>query len=391
MADYKAAIVDAVERQGAAFEMFANKQRERIAEIVDRLEEIESKGNTPGAPRGTRESKAHVDAFTSWLRKPTDPGRKSNLTEIEAKAVTIASNPGGGHAVPEEISREIERLEKLFSPVRSLVKVVRAGTSDFKQLVNIRGAAASWAGESTDRSTPTATPQLREVVPTWGELYGYPEASEWSLDDVFFDVADWLAEEVAQEFAIAEGQAVIDGDGSNKLTGMVNSAPTDAPDFNSPLRAAAVYQFVASLSTSSPAVAEVVPDALIDLVYAVNSAYRARGTFVMNSTTMGAVRKLKDGDGNYLWQPSTQMGQPDRLLGYPVQAWEQMPAIAANALPIGFGDFQRGYLLVQHAAGLRITVDQVTRPGYSRFFIRRREAGIPLNVDAIKFLKTTTS
>jgi HK97 family phage major capsid protein len=289
--------------------------------------------------------------------------------------------------VPEEISTMIEVLEKKFSPVRDLVKVVKVGTGDYKELVNIRGTTSGWVGESTSR-TATDASLLRERAPTNGELYAYPQASEWSLDDMFFNVEEWLAEEVAQSFAVAEGLAVISGNGTNSPTGMLNTPPVATADFASPLRAAAAYQFIPSLTSLSPAAAEILPDALIDLIYALNSTYRSGAQFIMNSNTIGAVRKLKDTNGQYHWQPGLQQGQPDKLLGYGLSPWEQMPDIGTNALPIGFGNWKRAYVLAERI-GLRMTRDNVTTIGFVKFYMRRREGGTVLNNDAAKFLKTT--
>jgi HK97 family phage major capsid protein len=302
---------------------------------------------------------------------------------IEQKDVSIGSPEGGGLAVPEVIAREIQRLELLFSPVRRLVKVVQTSTSDYKELINTRGTSAGWVGE-TDPRTATDTSQLRERTPTHGELYAYPQVTEWSLDDIFFNVQNWLSNEVSEQFAIAEGAAVINGDGANKPTGMLATAPTLAADDAATPRAANVYQYVPS---DSGGAAAVLPDELITLVYMLNSAYRPGSSWTMNSNTTAAVRKLKNADGDYLWQPGLQAGQPDRLLGYPVETWEQMPDIAANAFPIAFGNFARGYLLVDRT-GLRMTRDQVTNPGYVRFYIRRRVGGTVLNNNAVKWLRT---
>jgi len=359
----------------------------------DRIEELESRSKSPGKTAEDKLKDEYNDAFENWIRNkgqsPNDEQRLQDLSRkaIEMKAVSIATGAAGGFAVPEQIGTEIARLEKKFSPVRDLVKVVAVGTSDYKELVNIRGGSSGWVGEAGTRSE-TNTPQLREAAPTFGELYAYPQASEWSLDDVFFNVEQWLAEEVAQEFALQEGSAVISGDGTSKPTGMVNSAPTEVADFNSPLRAAAVYEFIASLGDDSPVVAEVQADSLISLVYKLNSMYRANGTFVMNSNTTAAVRKLKDTQNQYLWQPGLAGGEPDRLLGYDHRTWEQLDDIGTNNLPIAFGDFRKGYVLADRV-GLRITRDNVTNVGFVRFYIRRREGGTVLNNDAIKWIKTT--
>lgn len=349
----------------------------------ERLEELESRAKTPGKTAEQKLRGEYKDTFIGWVRQRGQSAEhEGKMTELAKKDITIGTAAAGGYAVPEEISREIDKLERKFSPVRDLVKVVNVGTSDYKELISIRGATSGWVGETGSR-TATSTPQLREVVPTHGELYAYPQVSEWSLDDIFFNVEEWLTMEVADEFAYQEGVAVISGNGTSKPTGMTNTAPVATADDASPKRAAAAYQYVLS-GDNSPAAID--GDSLIDLVYTLNSRYRANATFVMNSATAGAVRKLKDTTNQYLWQPGLQAGEPDRLLGYAHRTWEQMADIAGGALPIAFGDFRRGYTLANRT-GLRITRDNVTNVGHVRFYVRRREGGIVTNNDAVKFLK----
>jgi HK97 family phage major capsid protein len=365
-----------------ALEVEQNLNRERI-------EDLESRAHSPGKTASAKRQDEYKRTFVDWIRnKGQSPLHEQQMYDmqrkmLEAKDITIGTGSAGGFAVPEEIAREIERLEKKFSPVRDLVKVVAVGTSDYKELVNIRGTTAGWIGETGSR-TATATSAFREAVPTHGELYAYPQASEWSLDDIFFNVEAWLAEEIAQQFAIEEGDAVIRGNGTSKPTGMINSAPTATDDFGSPLRAAAVYQFIASAASPDA----ILPDSLITLVYTLNSAHRANAWWAMNSTTIGAVRKLKATTNEYLWTPGMVAGQPDRLFGYPIASWEQMDDIGANKFPVAFGDFRRGYVLADRV-GLRITRDNVTNIGFVRFYVRRREGGIVLNNNSIKFIKTT--
>ena len=360
----------------------------------ERIEELESRKDQPGRTGPVDKLRSeYKQTFIDWMRaKGSDANLESKLRSLQAKAhemkdVTIGTPAAGGYAVPEEIAREIERLELKLSPVRRLVKVVTVGSSDYKELVSIRGATSGWVGETGTRSA-TATSQLRERAPTHGELYAYPQASEWSLDDVFFNVEQWIADETAQAFAIDEGDAVIRGDGTNKPTGMLNTTPVTTADFASPMRNAAAYQYVASPSVPSPAVYQIYPDYLMDVVYTLNSSYRAGSTWVMNSLTTGAIRKLKDTQGQYLWAPGLQAGQPDSLLGFPVETWEQMDDIGANKFPVAFGNFRRGYVLADRV-GLRVTRDAVTNPGFIRFYVRRREGGTVLNNDAIKWLRTT--
>lgn len=363
--------------------------------LRERVEELESRAKTPGRTAQQKLQDEYKSAFTNWIRNrgqsPDDERKMVDLQRraAEFKDITIGTPSAGGYGVPEEIAREIEKLELKFSPVRSLVKVVRSGTSDYKELVSINAATSGWIGESGTR-TATNTPTLREVAPTFGELYAYPQASEWSLDDIFFDVDAWLAENVAEQFAVAEATAVLTGDGTSKPTGMLNSAPTAVTD-EAGSRAAAVYEFIANVDANF----NILADRLIDLVYRLNPIYRANSTWVMNSVTAGAVRKIREDSpttatGQYLWQPSLIVGQPDTLLGRPISIWEQMASPGANAHPVAFGDFRRGYVLADRV-GLRVTRDNVTNVGFVRFYIRRREGGIVLNNNAIKFLKTTAT
>jgi HK97 family phage major capsid protein len=387
--------LDKIEKDVHGFSELKKSIEQEIQFQRERLEELEASAKTPGKTSGEKLRDEHKEAFLSWVRNKgqsaSDEQKLQDLQRklIQHKDVSIGSDAGGGFAVPEVIAREIERLEKKFSPVRDLVKVVQAGSSDYKELVNIRGATSGWIGENSSPGRQlTTTPSLRERAPTFGELYAYPQASEWSLDDIFFNVENWLAEEVAQEFAIAEGEAVINGTGSNQPTGMINTAPTNEDDAFPPDREPTEYQFVPVLTSLSPAVAEIRADPLIDVAYKLNSAYRAGAAWAMNSNTTGAIRKLKDSNGQYLWQPSLQVGQPDMLLGYRVATWEQLDDIGTDKLPVVFGNFRRAYVLADRV-GLRITRDNVTNIGFVKFYIRRREGGTILNNDSLKWIKTT--
>jgi HK97 family phage major capsid protein len=351
----------------------------------ERIEELEAAANRPGKTATDKKRAEYNEAFEAWVRKGgNSPEHEAKMRSLESvlvdkKDIATTSSAAGGFGVPKQIASEIERLERLFSPVRDLVRVVPVGTSDYRQLVSVGGADAGWVGE-TDSRTSTATSELREITPTQGELYAYPQASEWSLDDIFFDVEAWLSEEVAQVFAQETGRAVISGNGTKKPTGMLNSTPTDVGD-HPVSRAAAVYQYV-------DGGALIDADGLIDLVYTLNSMYRPGSSFVANSVTIGAIRKLKDADGQYLWSPSLAVGQPDSLLGYPVRAWEDLQGLGEGAFPVAFGNFRRGYVLVDRV-GLRITRDNISAPGFIRFYVRRRLGGHVLNNDAIKFLRTS--
>src|SRR5690606_13960378 len=127
-------------------------------------------------------------------------------------------------------------------------------------------------------------------------------------------------------------------------------------------------------------------DALVDLVYALKAGYRQNAHFVMNRKTQGAIRKFKDIDGNYLWQPPAAPGGRAMLMGFPVVEAEDMPDIANGATPIAFGDFRRGYLVVDRA-GVRVLRDPYSAKPYVLFYITKRVGGGVQDFDAIKLMK----
>lgn len=359
--------------------------------MEERLEELESRREKPGATAEEKLQAEYKSAFTDWIRQRGQSAeaeqKMQNLMKraaSEFKAVTIGTAAAGGYAVPEEISREVEKLELKFSPVRSLVKVVRTGSSDYKELVSVNAATGGWVAEGGTRSA-TNTPTLVERAPTHGELYAYPQASEWSLDDMFFSVENWLSESIAEVFAVAEATSVISGDGSSQLTGLVNAAPTNETD-ESGARTPGELEFVPNVDAGLA----LLPDQIITLAFKLNSRYRANATWVFNSNTAAALRKLKDSTNQYLWQPGLQAGAPDMLLGRPTAIWEQIADVGNNAFPIMFGDFRRGYVIADRV-GMRMTRDNVTAIGHVKFYVRRREGGTVLNWNAVKVLKTTTA
>lgn len=381
-----------IEKIGTSQDAFIGKAQTAISEFGDnlddlrnRIEEMESKGTMPGRiGLQSSEQREHLKLFDAWLRSPkhSETNRKLAEFEMHAKALSIGTGASGGYAVPEEIGRDIAQMQLKYSPVRRLVRVSRAGTSDMKRLLDLTGAGGGWRSES-GAVAETDTPQLREIVPTGGEVHAYPKTTNWLLEDVMFDVRGWLVESVSKKFAQLEGAAVVSGNGSNKPTGMLNTTPVTTADDASPKRAAAAYQYVLG-GDNSPA--SVDSDSLIDMVYALNSAYRGGAAWAMNSTTAGQVRKLKDTTNQYVWQQSLQAGQPSILLGYPVEIWEDMPDPAGGAFPIAFGNFMEGYELIDRS-DLKITVDEVTTPGQTKFYVRRRVYGHVRNNDAVKFLK----
>lgn len=303
--------------------------------------------------------------------------------ETELKSLSGAVAADGGYVVPREIDALISARLKAISPIRSIAQVVQTGSAGYRKLITTGGTASGWVSETGARAE-TATPTFAEIAPPAGELYANPAASQAMLDDAAFDVQSWLADEIAMEFARAEGAAFVTGTGTNQprgfLTGTTSTAADGARAFGT------LQHLVSANATGFDASPEL---KLIDLVHALKAEHRQGASWVMNSKTLAQVRKLKAADGSFLWQPGLLEGQPNRLLGYPVVEAEDMPDIAAGALPIAFGNFRAGYLIAERTA-TSILRDPFTNKPFVHFYATKRIGGQVLDSDAIKLLKIST-
>ena len=298
----------------------------------------------------------------------------------EIKSITAGVPGDGGYAVPRQIDAAIARQLTEISPIRAIAQVVQTGSADYRKLVTLGGTASGWVSESAGRPE-TATPNFSEIAPPTGELYANPAASQAMLDDAGFDLESWLASEIGQEFARAEGAAFINGSGVNQPRGFLTAPMAEEFDEDRPF---GTLQYIASGDASGFG-AE--PDAmLIDLVHSLKAGHRQGASFVMNSATLAEVRKLKTANGAFLWQPGMVDGQPDRLLGYPVVEAEDMPDIAAGTCPIAFGNFRHGYLIAERSA-TQVLRDPFTNKPFVHFYATKRVGGQVLDSNAIKLLK----
>lgn len=375
-----------------------------LSEVKSKLEKMETKLSRPGAfggngeQRESAEAVEYKNAFLDWVRAPADHERQQRAAAaqkaLEAKnrdgreqraAQTVTSTgSAGGFALPEQIESAIARLSVDMSPIRQIATVRTVGTTDYKELFDINGAAFEWVGE-TDTRNQTNTPDLAEVTPTFGMASAKPQASEESLDDLFFDVEAWLIASAAEAIAAGEGAAFVSGNGTKKPTGFL-AGPTPVATTDAS-RAFGTLQYIAS---GQAAAMPTSIDVFYDLVYSLRARYRNNAQFVTNKLVLAALRKYKDTTGQYLWQPALTAGQPSTFLGYGITEAEDTPAVAANAFPLAFGDFREGYLIADRV-GTRITRDEITTPGFVKFYVRKRVGGKLRNTQAIKLLKIAAS
>jgi HK97 family phage major capsid protein len=316
----------------------------------------------------------HKAAFETYVRA----GRDHDLKALEVKALTAASDDAG-YLVPEEVDREIGRRLAQISPIRAISGVRQISGTSFKKPFATSGPAVGWVGESEAR-TETDAPVLKELVFPTMELYAMPAATATLLDDAAIDVGQWLAEEIDQAFAEQEGAAFVAGDGDKKPTGFLA--------YDTVAESAWAWEKIGYVATGVDGTfpASDPGDVLVDLVYALKAGYRQNATFVMNRRTQAAVRKMKDGDDNYLWQPPAVPGGNASLMNFAVVEAEDMPDIGTDATAIAFGDFRRGYLIVDRM-GVRVLRDPYSSKPYVLFYTTKRVGGGVQDFDAIKLLK----
>ena len=320
-------------------------------------------------------ARAGAAAFEGFLRAGT-------VTEL--KALSGTADASGGVAVPREIDAMIDRTLKAISPIRGIANVVRVGSSGYRKLVTTGGVASGWAAEDGARAE-TTTPTFIEIAPPMGDLFANPSATQTMLNDAAFDVEAWLADEIATEFAKAEGAAFVNGSGTNRPRGFLQSPNAATADG---VRAFGTLQYLPSGAAGDFAANP--QDRLIDLVQALRAPYRQGASFVMNSATLARIRKFKTSDGAFIWSPGLAAGQPQTLLGYPVIEAEDMPDIAANSLSIAFGNFRAGYIIAEREE-TAILRDPFSNKPFVLFYASKRIGGCVSNSEAIKLMKFSAS
>lgn len=349
-----------------------NGKLSELDELKSQLEKELAGVKRPGAAGG-KEVSEHKNAFMQFIRK----GKEDGLPELQQKALQTTVEADGGFAVPEELDRSILELLRDVSPMRQVCSQITVSTPDYKKLVNLGGAGSGWVGETAARPA-TNTPTLAQIAAVMGEIYANPQATQTSLDDMFFDAEAWLNAEVAREFAEQEGLAFLTGDGTAKPKGLLAYTLSTSDD--------ATRAFGQLQKVHSGTAGDFDADDLIKLLYTLKAGYRTGATWMMPTMTMFKVRTFKDAtSGAYIWQPGLQAGQPSSLLGYGITENEDMPAVAADANAVLFGDFKRAYTIVDRI-GTRVLRDPYTNKPNVGFYTTKRVGGMLTDSNAVKVL-----
>ncbi|MEM7470039.1 MAG: phage major capsid protein [Pseudomonadota bacterium] len=366
------------------FSAFQADVKSRLSKQEDRMTQFDRKSLSRARPALSTSVEAevpHQKAFNAYLRSGDDDALRG--LELEGKALSTAIAADGGYLVDPQTSETIRGVLKSTASLRAVANVVNVEATAFEVLVDHTEMGAGWATEA-DASVETDTPQIERISIPLHELSALPKASQRLLDDSAFDVEGWLATRIADKFATSEAAAFISGDGVDKPKGFLTH-----PNVENGSWSWGNLGYTATGAAGDFASGEAA-DAIVTLVYSLGAKYRANASFVMNSKTAGAVRKMKDGDGRFLWSDGLAAGEPARLMGYAVLIAEDMPDVANDAVAIAFGDFNAGYTVAERP-DLRILRDPFSAKPHVLFYATKRVGGDVSDFAAIKLLKFSVS
>ena len=375
-----------------------------VDEQSDRLEILESKYDRPSKAGSASESDSErrVEALGyiakgMALQQPELKAKGEKL--LEEKTATIGTATEGGNTVATvigaEIFQELRKEPGIFELIR--VTEIETAPASYNRVVSSTGTNSGWVGETGSR-VATDTPDFNVATPTGGMLYSYPSVTEELLNASVFAIGEFIISEVREDFRKQLAEAIISGDGSNKPTGLTNAAPVSTEDDASPRRAFNILQYLATGAAAGFQTEPYQqPSPMTDpfavfwnTMAALKSQYRRNANWVMNSTTLATLGKLRDVDGKSLFSPNPAAGVPMSLLGYPVVIDEYVADLGYNTFPVFFGDFDAGYEIVSNF-DTRITVDDISTKGYTAFYIRSYLGGCVTRGEAIKTIKAASS
>ena len=346
---------------------------------LDRLALEMSRPRIGGKLVDDHSGREHKSAFNHYMRS----GEASGLKALEAKALSRGSGPDGGYLVPLPTEREVLRRLAKFSPIRAISSVREISGASLRRAFSTTGPAAGWVAEADPRPQ-TNNQQLADMTFPAMELYAMPAATQALLDDSVVDIEQWIAEEVQTAFAEQEGAAFVSGDGVNKPKGFLSYTSVADASWSWGNIGYVATGAAGAFAASDPS------DALVNLVYALRAGFRQNGKFVMGRRAQSLVRQFKTTTGDYIWAPPATADAGASLMNFPVVEAEDMPDPAANSLSIAFGDFERGYVVVDRV-GIRVLRDPYSAKPYVLFYTTKRVGGGVQNFEAIKLLKFAAS
>ncbi len=365
---------------------------EKVARMDRALDETKRRLDTLALERGrpmlgTSDKSAGLDhaqrehkaAFRGYMRS----GDVGGLKSLEEKSLSAGSGPDGGFLVPVPAEQEILRRLASISPIRSIASIREISGASYRTAFSYQGPASGWVAEADPRPQ-TTSPKISDMTYPAMELYAMPAATQTLLDDAAVDIEQWIAQEVDTVFAEQEGTAFVNGDGNGKPKGFLSYPKIAQSQWSQGNTGYVVTGTAGAFPATNPS------DLIFDFVYALRAGFRQNAKFVMNRKTQSMMRKFKTTTGEYLWEPPTSLGASATFMNFPVIEAEDMPDVAADSFAVAFGDFQRGYLVVDRR-GIRVLRDPYSTKPYVLFYTTKRVGGGILNFEAIKLLKFGTA
>ena len=353
---------DAAETERQKYGAELGEIKERVERTQDALDQLEVKLQRPGAPATeAKEDKSVLERAVSKFMRSGERG----LTPEEAKALSTVVDADGGYLVPENMLPGIVRLNREFSPVRSLASVfsINQGNSLKVPKQGSTHFTAGWVAELGARTAGTSG-TFAQVEILAHEMYALQQVSQGLLDSASFPIESWVSEQVGVTFSQTEATAFVSGNGVGRPLGLLDAA--------------------AGIGTTNSGNANLLtPDGLMATFYALAEPYAANATWMAARATIRAIRQMKDGMQQYLWQPGLQASEPATLLGRPIVEATDMPAVSAGLYPVIVGDFRRGYYIVDHV-GIRLLRDPYSSKPYVEYYFTKKVGGAPVLAEAFR-------
>ncbi|EIR2646002.1 phage major capsid protein [Salmonella enterica subsp. enterica serovar Enteritidis] len=321
---------------------------------------------------------AGKDAGKANGEGPTNEELRSYIMTGDTRSMSTTVPADGGYAVIPELDKQVMRILQDDSEMRRICTVKTIGSDEYQKLVSAGGAVVNHGKESVD-VTETSTPKLENVSIKIYPIYAYPKTTQQILDFSDIDILEWLSEEIGDKFVETEENDLVNGTGEDQSKGFLTYSRSTDTDKT---RTFGTLQKMVMASATA-----ITADNLIDFRASLRKKYRKKASWVMNSNTAAQLQKLKNNNGDYIWRDGLQADDPDTLLGRPVVYVETMPDIAAGAAPIAFGDFKRGYYIVDHKTGVRTRPDNITEPGFYKVYTAKYLGGGVMDSSAIKILE----
>ena len=350
------------------------KETQALSDEIARYESVADEERNLNANAVPVENRSVKQFSNDELRHYIKTGELRNLT--------TTSGEDGGYSVIPQLDKDVMKRLTDDSVMRQLCNVVRlpVGAKEYKKLVSAGGAVVAHGEEGVARNG-TATPKLHEVTIALNSIYAYPKTTQEILDFSSINVLNWLTDEIAETFTETEEVDLTSGDGVKKAKGLLSYERTTE---NDKVRAFGKLQKI-----EVAGVAKIDADTLIDLFYTLHSKYRKNAAWVMSSTIAAVLQKLKNKNGDYIWRDGLTVDAPATLLGRPVYFLETMPTGGVNKAVLAFGDFKRGYFIVDHETGVRTRPDNLTEPGFYKVHTDKYLGGGVVDSNAIKLIETT--